>query len=189
MARGDKAAVEDELEQFVQGRYLALRRTAYLLCGDWHRAEDLVQGTLVKVVVAARRRRVESLDAYSRQVLLRLFLAENRRLWRRQEKSWAEPVEVADGGAGATRSATHSAAADSDLKLTVLSALRGLPPRQRATVVLRYWEDRSVEETAALLGISQGTVKSQSARALAALRVVLQDDRLGLGIGSEGATA
>ena len=175
MARADKAAVEEELEQFVQGRYLALRRTAYLLCGDWHRAEDLVQGTLVKVVVAARRRRVDSLDAYSRQVLLRLFLDENRRLWRRRERSWAEPVEVADDER------------DSDLKLTVLSALRGLPPRQRATMVLRYWEDRSVEETADLLGISQGTVKSQSARALAALRTVLQDDRLG--IGSEGATA
>src|SRR5947209_3555882 len=172
MARGD-TAVEEELEQFVQGRYLALRRTAYLLCGDWHRAEDLVQGTLVKVVVAARRQHVESLDAYSRQVLLRLFLDENRRLWRRREKSWAEPVDVVDSALG-----------DSDLKLTVLSALRGLPPRQRATVVLRYWEDRSVEETADLLGISSGTVKSQSARALAALRVVLlQDDRLGLGIG------
>jgi len=83
-----------------------------------------------------------------------------------------------------------SVGGDSDLKLTILSALRGLPPRQRATVVLRYWEDRSVEETAELLGVSSGTVKSQSARALAALRVVLlQDDRLGLGIGSEGATA
>ena len=178
MARADKAAVEEELEQFVQGRYLALRRTAYLLCGDWHRAEDLVQSTLIKVVVAARRRHVESLDAYSRQVLLRLFLDENRRLWRRREKSWAEPVEVVDGSG-----------ADSDLKLTVLSALRGLPPRQRATVVLRYWEDRSVEETADLLGVSSGTVKSQTARALAALRTVLHDDRLELGIGSEGATA
>ncbi|MBS2540155.1 SigE family RNA polymerase sigma factor [Catenulispora sp. NF23] len=178
MARGDKAAVEDELEQFVQGRYLALRRTAYLLCGDWHRAEDLVQGTLVKVVVVARRHRVDSLDAYSRQVLLRLFLDENRRLWRRRERLWAEPLEVVDGTAG-----------DSDVKLTVLSALRGLPPRQRAAVVLRYWEDRSVEETAALLDISPGTVKSQCSRALAALRTVLQDDRLGLGIGSEGASA
>ncbi|MBW8805887.1 MAG: SigE family RNA polymerase sigma factor [Catenulisporales bacterium] len=182
MARGDKAAVEEELGQFVQGRYLALRRTAYLLCGDWHRAEDLVQGTLVKVVVAARRRRVDSLDAYSRQVLLRLFLEENKRLWRRREKSWAEPadaVDPADAGAGQDR----------DMRLTVLAALRGLPPRQRATVVLRYWEDRSVEETADLLGVSQGTVKSQCAKAFAALRVVLGPDRLELGIGSEGATA
>ena len=178
MARGGKAAVEDDIDQFVRGRYLALRRTAYLLCADWHRAEDLVQGTLIKVVVVARRHPVESLDAYSRQVLLRLFLDENRRLWRRREKSWADPVEVADSASG-----------DSDLKLTVLSALRGLPPRQRATVVLRYWEDRSVEETADLLGISPGTVKSQSAKGLAALRTVLHDDRLGLGIGPDGATA
>ena len=178
MGRGDKAAVEEELAEFVQGRYLALRRTAYLLCGDWHRAEDLVQGTLIKVVVAARRRRVESLDAYSRQVLLRLFLEENRRLWRRREKSWADPVEVVDGTGG-----------DSDLRLTVLSALRGLPPRQRAAVVFRFWEDRSIEETAALLGVAPGTVKSQCSKGLAALRVALQDDRLGLGIGSEGAKA
>lgn len=173
MTRG--ADVEDELHHFVEGRYLALRRTAYLLCGDWHRAEDLVQGTLVKVVLAARRRRVENLDAYTRQVLLRLFLEENRLLWRRREKSWAEPVETAvvDGP-------------DSDTRLAVLSALRGLPPRQRATVVFRYWEDRSVEETAELLGVAPGTVKSQCAKALAALRIVLRDERFGFGIDAEG---
>jgi RNA polymerase sigma-70 factor (sigma-E family) len=182
MARGDKAAVEGELEQFVQGRYLALRRTAYLLCGDWHRAEDLVQGTLVKVVVAARRRRVDSLDAYARQVLLRLFLDENKRLWRRREKSWAEP-----GDAVGAESLDRATGQDRDLRLTVLAALRGLPPRQRAAVVLRYWEDHSVEETAQLLGVAVGTVKSQCSKALAALRVALQDDRLGLDIGSEGA--
>jgi DNA-directed RNA polymerase specialized sigma24 family protein len=86
--------VEDELNQYVQGRYLALRRTAFLLCGDWHRAEDLVQGTLIKVAVASRRRHIDSLDAYARQVLLRLFLEENRRLWRKRERSWAEPVDL-----------------------------------------------------------------------------------------------
>jgi RNA polymerase sigma-70 factor (sigma-E family) len=185
MARKYGAGVEGELEQFVAGRYLALRRTAYLLCGDWHRAEDLVQATLVKVVVAARRSRVDSLDAYARQVLLRLFLDENKRLWRRREKSWAEPVDAADA-------ADLGAGRDQDMRLTLLSALRGLPPRQRATVVLRYWEDRSVEETAQLLGVASGTVKSQTAKALVALRVVLgdsRDDRLGLAIGSEGARA
>lgn len=168
MGRG--ADVEDELNQFVAGRYLALRRTAYLLCGDWHRAEDLVQGTLVKVVVAARRRSIESLDAYARQVLLRLFLEENRRLWRKREKSWADPVDLV------------GVSEDNDTRLAVLSALRGLPPRQRAAVVLRYWEDRSVEETAAVLGVAPGTVKSQCSKALAALRVVLSDDLLALGI-------
>ena len=181
MTGTDRAAVEDELEQFVSGRYLAVRRTAFLLCGDWHRAEDLVQGTLVKVVVAARRRRVDSLDAYARQVLLRLFLEENKRLWRRREKSWAEPADALDA-------ADPEAGTDRETRLTLLAALRGLPPRQRAAVVLRYWEDRSVEETAQLLGVSPGTVKSQCAKALAALRSRLGDDRLGLGIGSEGAS-
>jgi RNA polymerase sigma-70 factor (sigma-E family) len=167
---GRGAEIEDELNQFVAGRYLALRRTAYLLCGDWHRAEDLVQGTLIKVVVAARRRRIDSLDAYARQVLLRLFLEENRRLWRKREKSWPELVDLT----GVTE--------DNDTRMSVLAALRGLPPKQRAAVVLRYWEDRSVEETAAMLGVAPGTVKSQCAKALAALRVVLQDDRLALGM-------
>jgi RNA polymerase sigma-70 factor (sigma-E family) len=168
--------VENELHRFVEGRYLALRRTAYLLCGDWHRAEDLVQGSLVKVVLAARRRRIENLDAYSRQVLLRLFLEENRLLWRKRERTWAEPVE--NGSA--------AQAPDSETRIAVLSALRGLPPRQRAAVVFRYWEDRSVEETAGLLGVAPGTVKSQCAKALAALRVVLGDDRLHFDMGAEG---
>jgi RNA polymerase sigma factor (sigma-70 family) len=134
VARGSD--VEDELNEFVAGRYLALRRTAYLLCGDWHRAEDLVQGALIKVVVAARRRRVDSLDAYSRQVLLNLFLEENRRLWRKREKPWPDVLDIPvfDG--------------DSTTKIAIFEALGSLPPRQRAAVVLRYWEDRSVEERA-----------------------------------------
>jgi RNA polymerase sigma factor (sigma-70 family) len=103
-------------------------------------------------------------------VLLRLFLEENRRLWRKREKSWPEPADLI----GVTE--------DNDTRLAVLAALRGLPPKQRAAVVLRYWEDRSVEETAAVLGVAPGTVKSQCSKALAALRVVLQDDRFPLGI-------
>jgi RNA polymerase sigma-70 factor (sigma-E family) len=168
------SGVEAELNEFVQGRYLALRRTAFLLCGDWHRAEDLVQSALIKVVLAARRRRVDSLDAYARQVLLRVFLDENRRLWRKREKSWPEPLEL------------PVAERDSETRLTVLAALAGLPPRQRAAVVLRYWEDRSVEETADVLGVSTGTVKSQCSRALASLRGVLADDRPGITTGWEG---
>ena len=174
MGRGS-SDVEDELKQYVEGRYLALRRTAFLLCGDWHRAEDLVQGTLIKLVVAARRQHIDSLDAYARKVLLHLFLEENRRLWRRRERSWAEPVDLV------------GVVEDNDTRMSVLAALGGLPPRQRAAVVLRYWEDRSVEETAAALGVAPGTVKSQCAKALAALRIVLQDNRLELGIGSERA--
>src|SRR2546423_9102177 len=127
MARGDKAAVEEELGQFVQGRYLALRRTAYLLCGDWHRAEDLVQGTLVKVVVAARRRRVDSLDAYSRQVLLRLFLEENKRLWRRRGKRVGGP-----GREG--RTAVARARNGRGTRMTTATGLRRPPASTRRAV-------------------------------------------------------
>jgi RNA polymerase sigma-70 factor (sigma-E family) len=156
-----------DLHAFVQVRYPHLRRTAYLLCGDWHRAEDLVQAALARVVVAARRRQVDSLDAYSRRVLMRVFLDDRDRSWRRREHSTAQLTDGQFTGAGA--------APDRDAALTVLAALRSLPPRQRAVVVLRYWEDRSVEETAQALGIHQGTVKSQCAKALDALRTVLAD--------------
>jgi DNA-directed RNA polymerase specialized sigma24 family protein len=130
--------VEAELHSYVEARYLHLRRTAYLLCGDWHRAEDIVQTTLARVVVAARRRGVENLDAYTRTVLARVYLDDRRRLpWRREGP---------------------------------LAEAAALPPRQRAAVVLRYWEDRSTEETAEALGVSPGTVKSQCAKAMTTLR-------------------
>jgi RNA polymerase sigma-70 factor (sigma-E family) len=157
--------VEEELRVFVAARYPHLRRTAYLLCGDWHRADDLVQTALARVVVAARRRVVDNLDAYARTTLLRTFLDDNRRLWRRRERSSPEPWDQA------------APTQDPTVALTVLAALRSLPPRQRAVVVLRYWEDRSVEETAAALGINTGTVKSQCAKALATLRQALADLR------------
>ena len=157
--------VEEELRAFVAARYPHLRRTAYLLCGDWHRADDLVQAALARVVVAARRRTVDNLDAYARTTLLRAFLNDNQRLWRRREVSTAQTWEVAD------------APRDPSVAVTVLAALRALPPRQRAVVVLRYWEDRSVEETAAALDINTGTVKSQCAKALATLRHTLAELR------------
>jgi RNA polymerase sigma-70 factor (sigma-E family) len=156
--------IEGELHAFVVARYVHLRRTAYLLCGDWHRAEDLVQTALAKVVVAARRRRVDSLDAYARQVLLRVFLDDSGRAWWRRERPWPEMRDLPAAGG------------DQALALTVLDALRRLPPRQRATVVLRYWADLSVEETAQALGVHTGTVKSQSAKAMETLRCVLSDE-------------
>ncbi|GAB3833716.1 SigE family RNA polymerase sigma factor [Dactylosporangium cerinum] len=156
--------IESELHEYVESRYAHLRRTAFLLCGEWHRAEDLVQTALARVVVAARRGRVESLDAYSRQVLLRVYLDDNQRGSRRRERTWADPAGAAEPPAVAGDRATA---------LTVLAALRTLPARQRATIVLRYWEDRSVEDTAAVLGVSEGTVKSQAAKGLAALRQLL----------------
>ena len=91
------AEVDEELHAFVSGRYVHLRRTAYLLCGDWHRAEDLVQTALARVVEATRRRRIDNLDAYSRTALTRVFLDDSRRLWRRRERPPGEggdPVAV-----------------------------------------------------------------------------------------------
>jgi RNA polymerase sigma-70 factor (sigma-E family) len=157
------AELEDELSAFVQARYVHLRRTAYLLCGDWHRAEDLVQTSLARVVASARRRPVESLDAYTRQTLLRVFLNDSRIPWRRRE-SVAEVLSPPQA-----RPEDHTAT------LALLDALRRLPTRQRAVVVLRFWEDRSVEETAELLKVATGTVKSQTAKALHTLRMSLAD--------------
>ena len=135
--------VEAELHSYVEARYLHLRRTAYLLCGDWHRAEDIVQTTLARVVVAARRRGIENLDAYTRTVLARVYLDERRRLpWRRED-----PIAEA--------AALPEPPGDQALSVTLLAALRTLPPRQRAAVVLRYWEDRTTEETAEALGVSR----------------------------------
>ena len=120
-----------------------------------------MQTALARVVVASRRRTVNNLEAYARTTLLRTFLDDNRRLWRRREWSSPEPQDAA------------VPAQDPTVALAVLAALRSLPPRQRAVVVLWYWEDHSMEETAEALDINTGTVKSQCAKALAAPRQTL----------------
>ncbi|BAJ29906.1 MULTISPECIES: SigE family RNA polymerase sigma factor [Kitasatospora] len=153
---------QDELsfERYAAGAGRRLYRTAYLLCGDRHRAEDLAQTTLAKLFAHWRRAsRMDHLDAYARTVLTRTFLGEQRRraVARRLGVLAAAPPEAAPGQ-------------DSDLRVTLLLALAELPARARAMVVLRYWEDLSVETVAELLGCSTGTVKSQCSRALARLR-------------------
>jgi RNA polymerase sigma-70 factor (sigma-E family) len=137
-----------------------LRRKAFLLCGDWHEADDLVQDTFV----ALYRRwpqlaRHDELDRYTHTVLVRTFVSLRRRLRWRREILCSEPPDRAQGREDAE-----------DLRLSMLARLRRLPPRQRAVVVLRFWEDLSIEQTAAALRISPGTVASQSYKALAALR-------------------
>lgn len=134
------------------------------MCGDWHQADDLVQTALTKLYVAWRRvRNNEAPDAYLRQILTRCFLDERRRPWRRES-----PVEVLDD-----RPAAGGGADDGVLDLR--SALDRLPPRQRATLVLRFWADASVADAAEALGCSEGTVKSQTARAINTLRSLLAD--------------
>ncbi|HVS68850.1 MAG TPA: SigE family RNA polymerase sigma factor [Mycobacteriales bacterium] len=160
MSDADEAA----FRAFAHTRRPGLRRTAYLLCGDWHQADDLVQTTLTKLYVAWRRvRSNEAPDAYARRILTRCFLDERRRPWRRES-----PVDVLEDQADPT-GGSHDAAID------LRAALAELPARQRATVVLRFWADASVTETADALGCSEGTVKSQTARAIATLRSLLAD--------------
>ncbi|QUH01046.1 SigE family RNA polymerase sigma factor [Saccharopolyspora erythraea] len=153
---------DEEFAEYFDARVVSMRRTAFLLCGDWHRAEDLVQTALTKIYVAwPRINRGGNVDAYARQVLVRSAIDESRRSFRKRETALPEVPE------------RGTPADDVGETVDLRNALAALPPGQRAAVVLRYWEDQSVESTAQLLGCSTGTVKSQTARGLAALRKLL----------------
>ncbi|MGW7682903.1 SigE family RNA polymerase sigma factor [Kribbella sp. NPDC054772] len=155
-------------EAYFAARSDAMRGTAYLLCGDWHRAEDLVQQTFTKIYLAWRRiQRHEVMDSYTRQTLVRTFLSERRRGWFRHESVGSSETERVTPSSGLA-----------DERLVLLEALAKVPPRQRAVLVLRYWEDLSVEQTAALLDCSAGNVKSQAARGLATLRGLLEEEKV-----------
>jgi RNA polymerase sigma-70 factor (sigma-E family) len=155
-----------EFGDYLESRAVVMRRTAYLLCGgDWHRAEDLVQTTLTKVYVAwSRIRRDGSVDAYSRKVMVRSAIDDARRAYRQRESVVEELPEPP---------ARYSGVEDA---VDVRRALARLPAGERAVVVLRYWEDLSITETAAALGKSEGTIKSQAAKGLATLRRMLTSD-------------
>jgi len=154
--------------EYVTARWAALLRVAHLLTGDSSSAEDLVQATLVKVYVAwARVARADSVDAYVRKMLLNEFLGQERRSARRAAKA---PLVVLSA---LTTVAPPDPAED---RLDLWAAVRGLPPRQRAVLVLRYYEDLTEAEIAHVLGISAGTVKSQAHAALRTLRGRLDPD-------------
>lgn len=155
----------DECEQFLGREYRGLLRAAWLLTGSRPAAEDLAQETAVRVVVQwPKVARADRPEAYARRVLLNTFLSARRRAWRAE-------VPVAD--------VPDSAAAAGDGIEDLRRALLTLPPRQRAAVVLRHYEDRSEVETAALLGCSVGNVKALTSRGLAALRTSTHLDELG----------
>jgi len=148
--------------EYFAARSGAMRATAYLLCGDWHRAEDLVQIAFTKLYLHWNRvNRHEALDPYTRQVLIRAFIDEGRWGWWRRERTQETPIEPL------------AAPGPTEDRLLLLRALAEVPPRQRAVLVLRYWQDLSVEATAAALGCSAGTVKSQAARGLDTLRALV----------------
>jgi RNA polymerase sigma-70 factor (sigma-E family) len=159
---------ESAYVDYVTARRPHLRRVAYALCGDWHRADDLLQIALVKLYVAwPRVRRSGAEDAYVRKILVRTSIDESRRPWRREhatehlpDRPAAEPTGVED-------------------REELFEALQALPPQQRAAVLLRHWLGLSVTETAAELGISEGTVKSHTSRGLAALRLTMKPTDVG----------
>ena len=155
---------DTEFTAYVAARRAHLRRTAYLLCGDWHKAEDLVQTALAKLYVAwPRLRREGSPEAYARKILVRSHVDETRRPWRRESSSSQLPESATAEGL------------PMEEREALLAALASLPAGQRGAVVLRHWVGLSVEETAADLGCSVGTVKSQTARAVSRLREALSD--------------
>ncbi|MGQ0574266.1 MAG: SigE family RNA polymerase sigma factor [Pseudonocardia sp.] len=157
-------AAVDEFAAYFRARRDAVRRTAFLLCGDWHRADDHAQAAFVALHRHWRRiRDRDALDAWMRRTLVRAVIDESRRPWRRERSAPVPERAVLDGAdAVATRAA-------------LVAGLRAVPARQRAVLVLRFFDDLDVAETAAAMRCSTGTVKSQTAHGLAALRAALGD--------------
>ncbi|MEU0071606.1 SigE family RNA polymerase sigma factor [Streptomyces sp. NPDC006332] len=155
-----QAEQEERFQEFVRARWSRLVRTAYLLTGDAHHAEDLTQTALAKVYRSWRRvSRSDNPDAYVRRVLVNCN-SDRFRKRRVTEALTAAPPEVA----------ARDAISYADERSALFGALAGLPPQQRAVIVLRYWEDMSGAEVAEVLGCSTGTVKSQASKGLAKLR-------------------
>jgi RNA polymerase sigma-70 factor (sigma-E family) len=158
---------QQQFREYFTARRDVVRRTAYVLCGDWHWADDLTQSAFMRLAVSWRTvRDREALDGFVRTCLMRVYLSDVKRVWRRRERTVAEPPDVA------TRTNTTERATG---RMTFVAALRRLPPRQRAVLVCRYYQDLDVAATAVALGCSQGTVKSQAARGLAKLRELLEE--------------
>jgi RNA polymerase sigma-70 factor (sigma-E family) len=166
------ATAREEFRDYVAGRSAALLRTAYLLTGNHSDAEDLLQTALAKTYLAwPRIRDRQAVDAYVRRTM-----ANTRTSWWRRDRHLT-PV-AHDEHLAAMPAAGRDRLADADLHDALWTALGRLPRRQRAAVVLRYYEELSEAETAAALGVSVGTVKSTVARGLAKLRddAGLRDD-------------
>ncbi|MCO5971022.1 SigE family RNA polymerase sigma factor [Actinoallomurus soli] len=152
---------DDAFCEFAEAAGDRLRRTAFLLGHDWHLAQDLTQIALARLYV--KWRRVDDPHAYAKKIMLRAFLDHKRRRSTDEVTTAEVPETPADADQG-------------DLRLTLLTALGHLAPRERAIVVLRYWEDMSVRDVARLLRMSESNVKVQSMRALTKLRTLLNEE-------------
>lgn len=158
--------IDEQFREFVSTRSAALLRTAYLLTGDWANAEDLLQTALTKTYLAWRRLgTIDSVEPYARRVLVTTATSWWRRRWHGEKPTGSLPETSGPDGADER--------AERDL---LWRFVLGLPPRQRAVLVLRFYEDLTEAETARLLDISVGTVKSQGARAIATLRRRLAEE-------------
>jgi RNA polymerase sigma-70 factor (sigma-E family) len=166
-------AWEQEYVEYVTAAMPRMRRLAYLLCGDTHRADDLVQQTFTTVYVRwTRIRTVAHLDGYVRTTLVRFFQNEKRRVWsRRVRLTDSVPEPEPRGGP------------DVEERTVLRAALDQVPPRQRAVLVLRFLCDMPITEVAEVLGCSPGTVKSQSFHGLTTLRRLLGEPPPGTGTG------
>jgi RNA polymerase sigma-70 factor (sigma-E family) len=153
---------EEEYVDYVTARIPTLRRLAYLLAGDEHRADDLVQQTITTLYVKWQRARTATyLDGYVRTMLVRTFIDERRLAWARVRlfRETPEPPPVEQGGV--------------EDRQVVRAALARVPRRQQAVLVLRFFYDLPVDEVAGILGCSSGTVKSHTSRGLVTLRRLL----------------
>jgi RNA polymerase sigma-70 factor (sigma-E family) len=149
----------EDFRRYVVGRQRSLLRTAWLLTGDWASAEDLVQTALVRAWPHwARIATGEGADAYVRRIMINKSIDWRRRRWQGEVPTQVLPEPMTGGGV------------DLELQQTLVLAVRSLPLRQRAAIVLRYFDDLSEIETAAAMGCAVGTVKSQTSKALASLR-------------------
>ena len=167
MSRPSRAESRDAaFSDFVTARRRHLRRIAYAVCGDWHRADDLVQTALTKLYVAwPRVRREGGEEAYVRTIIVRANIDESRRPWRRERATAETPERAAPPELGVEE------------RSALFDALQALPAMQRKTVLLRHWLGLSVAETARELAITEGTVKSHTSRGLEALQRVLAADQ------------
>ena len=147
-----------DFSDFVAARGPALQRTAFLLVGDWGKAEDVLQTVLVKTLRHWRRVRAGAPEAYVRAAIAREAISLGRRAWSAEAPTEVLPEQGSDQWARV------------DDRLALMDALRALPAGQRAVLVLRFYEDMTEEATAAALGVRVGTVKSQTSKALARLR-------------------
>lgn len=155
--------VDEDFARYVRARQHVLLRAAYLVCGDAHLAEDLLQQAFAKVALRWDRLRSENPDAYVRRILYRDAVSS----WRRTRRESLVDVLPEPGRPDESERVVD--------RLDVERALASLTPKQRAVVVLRYFEDRTEADTAEVLGVSVGTVKSQAHAALARLRDQIPD--------------